>query len=62
MVRRWQHPLADMDLVGSPIKLGATPVRTDLPPPLLGQHTQEVLAEMGVDASRFEALRAAGVV
>ncbi|MFC5522218.1 CaiB/BaiF CoA transferase family protein [Polaromonas jejuensis] len=44
MVTQWQHPLkSDLHLVSSPIKLGATPVRTDLPPPLLGQHTDEVL-------------------
>ncbi len=44
MVTRWQHPhQSDLPLVSSPIKLGATPVRRDLPPPLLGQHTDEVL-------------------
>ncbi len=44
MVTEWQHPVkADLRLVSSPIKLSATPVRTDLPPPLLGQHTDEVL-------------------
>ncbi|MES2283652.1 MAG: CaiB/BaiF CoA-transferase family protein [Pseudomonadota bacterium] len=44
MVTEWQHPLrADLRLVSSPIKLSATPVRTDLPPPRLGQHTDEVL-------------------
>ena len=44
MVTRWQHPLNDsLRLVASPLKLSATPVRTDLPPPLLGQHTEEVL-------------------
>jgi formyl-CoA transferase len=31
-------------------------------PPALGQHTQEVLAEMGIDSARFDALRSAGVV
>jgi len=31
-------------------------------PPALGQHTREVLAELGIDAARFEALRASGVV
>lgn len=64
MVHRWQHPLAGgMDLVGSPIKLGATPVRTDLPPPLLGQHTQEVLGEvLGWDAERIAQLRAQEVI
>ncbi|WP_341910122.1 CaiB/BaiF CoA-transferase family protein [Polaromonas sp. YR568] len=44
MVTEWQHPVkSDLRLVSSPIKLSATPVRTDLPPPLLGQHTDEVL-------------------
>jgi crotonobetainyl-CoA:carnitine CoA-transferase CaiB-like acyl-CoA transferase len=48
MVTEWQHPIrTDLRLVASPIKLSATPVRTPghggLPPPLLGQHTVEVL-------------------
>ncbi|MES1979855.1 MAG: CaiB/BaiF CoA-transferase family protein [Pseudomonadota bacterium] len=44
MVNDWKHPLRDgLRLVASPIKLSATPVRTDLPPPQLGQHTDEVL-------------------
>ena len=44
MVTHWQHPhQSDLRLVSSPIKLSATPVRCDLPPPLLGQHTDEVL-------------------
>ncbi len=44
MVTHWQHPHnADVALVSSPIKMSATPVRTDLAPPLLGQHTDEVL-------------------
>ena len=44
MVTHWQHPhQSDLRLVSSPIKLSATPVRTDRPPPLLGQHTDEVL-------------------
>ena len=51
MVTHWQHPLKnDLPLVASPIKLSATPVRAPgqggLPPPLLGQHTDEVLREV----------------
>ncbi len=46
MVHTWQHPLAgDVRLVASPIKMSLTPPRTDLPPPMLGQHTREVLKE-----------------
>jgi crotonobetainyl-CoA:carnitine CoA-transferase CaiB-like acyl-CoA transferase len=64
MVHQWEHPLAGpLDLVASPIKLGATPVRTDAPPPLLGQHTDEVLAEvLGWDGQRIAALRAQEVI
>ena len=48
VVTEWQHPIKNaLRLVASPIKLSATPVRTQgaggLPPPLLGQHTEEVL-------------------
>ena len=47
MVNQWEHPLdPSLRLVASPIKLGATPVRTDRAPPLLGQHTDEVLTEL----------------
>jgi len=46
MVQQWQHPLkAGLSLVASPIKMSETPVRQDLPPPMLGQHTQQVLSE-----------------
>jgi crotonobetainyl-CoA:carnitine CoA-transferase CaiB-like acyl-CoA transferase len=59
MVHQWEHPLAGpLNLVGSPIKLGGTPVRTDLPPPLLGEHTAQVLGEvLGWDEERIRALR-----
>ena len=44
MVTQWQHPVkSDLRLVSSPIKLSATPVACRRPPPLLGQHTEEVL-------------------
>ena len=47
MVTHWQHPhQGDLRLVASPIKLSATPVRNHLPPPLLGQHTDEVLRQV----------------
>ncbi|MCT8177521.1 CaiB/BaiF CoA transferase family protein [Variovorax sp. CY25R-8] len=48
--------------VASPLRLSATPPVLRRAPPALGQHTREVLGEMGIDAARFEALRASGVV
>jgi crotonobetainyl-CoA:carnitine CoA-transferase CaiB-like acyl-CoA transferase len=64
MVQHWSHPLADdVALVASPMKLSATPPRADRPPPMLGQHTAEVLAEvLGLDARATEELRARGVI
>jgi len=57
------HPLSDaLELVASPIKLSATPVQLRRPPPLLGQHTDEVLAEFGVAPLERERLRALGVI
>ena len=47
MVTHWQHPLRnDLRLVASPVKLSVTPVRKDRAPPMLGQHTDEVLREV----------------
>ncbi len=57
------HPLNDaLELVASPMKLSATPVRLQRPPPMLGQHTDEVLAEIGCSADEIEHWRARGVI
>ena len=64
MVAGLPHPLADaLPLVNSPIRLSATPVAHRHAPPLLGQHTEEVLRELDAFAtskgvSRAEAIRA----
>ncbi|MDM0053134.1 CaiB/BaiF CoA-transferase family protein [Variovorax sp. J22R115] len=48
--------------VASPLRLQATPPVLRHAPPALGQHTDEVLAELGIDEKRRAALREAGVV
>ncbi len=57
------HPIAgNVPLVASPIRLSSTPVR-HAAPPLLGEHTREVLVEtLGMDDAEVAALRAKGVV
>jgi formyl-CoA transferase len=58
------HPSgATVPLVANPIRLSATPPRYDLPPPLLGQHTEEILRErLGYDAAQIAALRTRSVI
>jgi crotonobetainyl-CoA:carnitine CoA-transferase CaiB-like acyl-CoA transferase len=57
------HPHTDaLELVASPLKLSATPPVLRRPPPLLGQHTDEVLAEFGVPADERARLRSLRVI
>jgi crotonobetainyl-CoA:carnitine CoA-transferase CaiB-like acyl-CoA transferase len=57
------HPLAGRAaLVASPIRLSATPLPVPTAPPTLGEHTDEVLAELGLAAAEVAALRAAAVI
>ncbi|RQO54361.1 CoA transferase [Paucibacter sp. KBW04] len=51
------HPLSEgLKLVANPIKLSATPVSYRHPPPLLGQHTRELLSEAGLTPAEVEQL------
>jgi crotonobetainyl-CoA:carnitine CoA-transferase CaiB-like acyl-CoA transferase len=57
------HPLAgSVPSVANPIRLSATPVRHELAPPTLGQHTHEVLQQFGVDERELDELAARGVI
>ncbi|MCV2356428.1 CoA transferase [Paucibacter sp. B2R-40] len=58
-----KHPLSPtLRLVASPIKLSATPVSYRHAPPLLGQHTRELLLEAGRTEAEIAALMQAGVI
>ena len=64
MVRTVKHPKAgDLKMVGIPFRMNGTPPSIRRPPPLLGQHTEEVLGgELGLSASRIAQLRAEKVI
>lgn len=58
------HPLGGrVSLVGSPMRFSGTPVEHAVPPPLLGQHTDEVLSGLlGCSEDEIAKLRAAGAI
>jgi succinate--hydroxymethylglutarate CoA-transferase len=59
MVETVEHSaLGAMKVLGMPFKFSATPGSVRLPPPVLGEHTDDVLRELGIDAGKIAALRA----
>ncbi len=63
MLQELPHPEAGtFKTTGLPIKLSATPGAISRPPPLHGQHCDEILDELGVDERDRRALREAGVL
>ena len=63
MLRSAPHPLAGTaPQVVNPIRYASGPLRFDHAPPLLGQHTDEVLDELGVGIKERTDLKAKGVI
>jgi crotonobetainyl-CoA:carnitine CoA-transferase CaiB-like acyl-CoA transferase len=57
------HPvLGQITQVAPPFELSATPAAVRTPPPLLGEHSDAILAELGYDAQAIERLRIEGVI
>lgn len=62
-LQRITHPeWGEMPMIGSPIRLSETPVRPAALPPELGQHTEEILLELGYDWDDIAALREAKAI
>ncbi len=64
MVRTVKHPKAgDLRMVGIPFRMNGTPPEIRRAPPLLGEHTDDILrSELGLSAERIAQLRAEKVV
>ena len=60
------HALAGsgtVDLLGNPIKMSGTPVDYRLPPPTLGEHTDDILQEvLDMDDAERQSLKDAGII
>ena len=60
MVVETDHPtLGTISTLGTPLKLSETPLVPGRPAPLLGQHTDDVLREVGYTAEEISTLKAA---
>lgn len=63
MLITMEHPTAGrVENVGIPIRLSKTPGRVKSPPPLLGQHTEEVLSWLGYSAEEIGEFKAERVI
>ncbi len=60
--RQMVRTMAGLSVMGSPVRIDGDRADSDLPPPALGEHTNDVLAEYLPDASEMERLRSAGVI
>jgi len=63
MVYEMKHPTAGViKLVGSPLKLSRTPVQLRSHPPLAGEHTEEVLLELGFNNELIEEMKELNII
>jgi crotonobetainyl-CoA:carnitine CoA-transferase CaiB-like acyl-CoA transferase len=64
LVKTLQHPLSGtLAVVGNPLNFSATPITYDRPPPLLGEHTVELLRELlNLDPAEIDQLAQRGVI
>ncbi|NYT79577.1 CoA transferase [Alcaligenaceae bacterium] len=63
MLKYLPHPTAgEVPQVMSPLRFANSPVKEDIAPPILGQHTEEILGTLGFTNEQVESLRERGVV
>ena len=63
MVMEVPHPTAGLlRMLGFPIKMSETPLTAELPPPLLGEHTETILRELGLNDGDMDRLVADGAI
>ena len=56
------HARGDMELVGQPIRMSRTPSSMTMPPSDYGEHTEEILKEMGLEAIEISELRESNII
>jgi crotonobetainyl-CoA:carnitine CoA-transferase CaiB-like acyl-CoA transferase len=63
MLLHVEHPVEGrIPQIGFPVKFSETPAAISRPPPMLGEHTDEVLAELGYSTDELAQFRSAGAI
>lgn len=63
MLTTLKHPVrGSLKMVNTPLKLSKTPARPHILPPLLGEHTREILLESGYEEKQIDELIGKGII
>lgn len=58
-----EHPqMGTMKLVGNAVDMSRTPPRIERPPPVLGEHTEKILSDLGYDSAAVAEFRRQGAI
>jgi crotonobetainyl-CoA:carnitine CoA-transferase CaiB-like acyl-CoA transferase len=60
--RQMVRTIAGVPVIGSPVRIDGERADSNLPPPALGAHTAEVLAQLGVDLAELKRLKSESVI
>jgi crotonobetainyl-CoA:carnitine CoA-transferase CaiB-like acyl-CoA transferase len=63
MLQEFEHPASGrIRVTGIPVRMSGTPGSIRVPPPLVGEHSEAILTELGYSAQEISAFRRAGVI
>ena len=62
MIRHVQAPYGDIQLLGTPFRMSETPGDVRLHPPMLGEHTQEILESLGFSREEIKKMVSEGTI
>ena len=63
MIKELEHPiLGKMKVIGSPTKFSETKIKIETPAPILGEHTEEVLSNIGYSKENIQSYKEKGII